>query len=367
LSPEKSAGWKESRMIVDQEGWSPAADETRKERPPIMSDNRTLSDMIGNSDLISDDGLLSSGLAAAVGRANEYAQAATAANTRRAYRAAWAHFAAWCGDRGLESLPASPTTVGLYLADVAEALKVSTLRLRLAAISRAHRAAGGRLDAAAPEISLVLSGIVRTKGAAVSKKEAVTDAILRDAIRAYALDETLKAKRDRTILALGFFAALRRSEIAAIDAADLAFAPEGVVLTLRRRKSDQEGLGFEIGLPAKADSTICPVAALAAWLEASGVAHGPVFRSITKGDRLTPTRLGDRDVARIVKAAAAAAGYDAAAFGGHSLRSGFITAAARKGVPERLIANQSGHRSVNVLRGYVRRAGVFNENAAAMI
>lgn len=306
-------------------------------------------------------------IAELAGKARKYAQASTAENTRRAYRAAWAHFSAWCAARGLDPVPASPASVGLYLAAAAEAWKVSTLRLRLAAISSAHRSLGFRLDTAAPEIRCVMSGIVRAKGAAVSKKEAVTDVVLREAIRAYAIGHTLKARRDRAILAVGFFAALRRSEIAAIDAADLSFAPEGVVLTLRRRKTDQEGKGTQIGLPSKADATLCPVLALAAWLEASGITEGPLFRSIGKGDRLQADRLGDKDVARIVKAATAAAGYDAQAFSGHSLRSGFITAAARKGVPEHVIAAQSGHRSVDVLRGYVRRAGVFNENAAAMI
>ena len=313
------------------------------------------------------DAALPADLAPAVEKARAYAHAATAANTKRAYRAAWASFTRWCAAKGRDPLPAHPATVGLYLADHAEAIKVSTLRLRLAAISQAHRTAGHRLDTADPAIRRVMSGIARTKGVAVAKKEAVTGEILRDALRAYAGGAAMKAKRDRALLTVGFFAALRRAEIAAIDAADLAFTREGVVLTLRRRKTDQEGQGTEIGLPAKDDATICPVVALRAWLAASGICEGAIFRSISKGDRLLAPRLGDKDVARIVKAAAAAAGYDAAAFGGHSLRSGFITTCARKGVPERVIASQSGHKSINVLRGYVRRAGVFNENAAAMI
>jgi integrase len=300
-------------------------------------------------------------------KARDYARAATADNTRRAYRAAWNGFAQWCADKGLDPLPASPATVGLYLADAAEGLKVSTLRLRLAAISQAHKTAGHRLDTADPAIRKIMAGIARTKGAAVAKKEAVTDAILRDAIRAYANGPTLKARRDRAILAVGFFAALRRSELAAIDVDHIAFTAEGVVLTLPRRKTDQEGHGTHIGLPAKDDATVCPVAALHAWLDGAGIKEGALFRSISKADRILAPRLGDKDMARVIKAATNAAGYDAAAFGGHSLRAGFITTAARKGIPERIIASQSGHKSVNILRGYVRRAGLFNENAAALI
>jgi integrase len=310
---------------------------------------------------------LPANLAPAMEKARAYAHASSADNTKRAYRVAWSNFVAWCEAKEVDPLPASPATVGLYLADAAEGVKVSTLRLRLVAISQAHRTAGHRLDTADSAIRRVMSGIARTKGVAVSKKEAVTSEILRDCIRAYAGGGTMKAKRDRALLAVGFFAALRRSEIASVDVADVSFTREGVILTIPRRKSDQEGQGTQLGLPAKQDVTVCPVAALRAWVEASGVIDGALFRSVSKGDRVLDRRLGDKDIARIVKGATAAAGYDAAIFGGHSLRSGFITTCARKGVPERIIAGQSGHKSINVLRGYVRRAGVFNENAATLI
>lgn len=306
-------------------------------------------------------------LVAVTEKAQGYAKASTADNTKRAYRAAWSDFTSWCEANGLDAHSPEPSTVGMYLADRADTLKVATLRLRLAAISQAFKTMGQRLDTSDPAIRRVMGGIVRTKGVATTKKEAVTDAILRDCIRAYASGETLKAKRDRAVLAVGFFAALRRSELSAIDIEHVRFTSEGVVLTLPRRKTDQDGEGTTIGLPVKADSVIDPVEAVKSWIDAAGVTSGPLFRSVTKGDKPTDQRLGDKDVARIIKNAVEAAGYNAAIFGGHSLRSGFITTAARKGISERIIANQSGHRSINVLRGYVRRAGVFVENAAALI
>ena len=107
--------------------------------------------------------------------------------------------------------------------------------------------------------------------------------------------------------------------------------------------------------------------ALRAWLIAAAIAEGPAFVSVTRGGRATGRRLSDRDVARVVQAAVAAAGYDAARFGGHSLRASFATSAARAGVPEAQIMAQTGHRSLPVLRGYIRRGSLFADNAAAKV
>lgn len=82
---------------------------------------------------------------------------------------------------------------------------------------------------------------------------------------------------------------------------------------------------------------------------------------------MKPERTDGLTVARVVKRAAEEAGLDAAQVSGHSLRLGFVTTAAQKGCSERAIANQTGHRSIPVLRGYIRRATVFEENAAVTL
>ena len=306
-------------------------------------------------------------LVEAVERASSFAEASKAENTRRAYAAAWADFTSWCAAKAIEPLPASPSTVGVYLADAAERVKYSTLSLRLAAISSRHRAHGFHLDTRAPQIRDVMRGIARVKGTAPNKKAATTAEILRDALRAYAAGDRLKAKRDRALLSIGFFAALRRSELVAIDVEHVTVTADGLVLRLPRRKTDQTGEGTEIGLPVKDDPAICPVKAFRDYVEAAGITEGAVFRSISKGDRLLAHRLVTSDVARIVKAATKAAGYDPTAFSGHSLRSGFITSAARAGVADRVIMKQTGHKRLEEMHGYIRRAGLFTENAAAQI
>lgn len=310
---------------------------------------------------------LSTELERVTARQSDFRKASTADNTKKAYGSAWRDFTSWCEQRDLSHLPASSNTVSLYLSDRAGDLKLSSLKIRVAAISKAHKVAGLPFDSRDPIIAEVVSGIARTYGSAVAKKDAATVEILRDAIRAYAAGERLKNKRDRALLAIGFFGALRRSELAAIDVEHITETADGLVLHLPRRKTDQLGEGTTIGLPKKADETICPVAAFKAYVETAGLTSGPLFRSVSKGDRLLEPRLSDIDVARAVKAATKAAGYDEKAFSGHSLRAGFITSAATRGISDHLIAQISGHRSMDVLAGYVRRSNLFKHNAGAMI
>ena len=108
-----------------------------------------------------------------------------------------------------------------------------------------------------------------------------------------------------------------------------------------------------------------PVAALDAWLAAARVAEGFVFRRIGRGGQVVDEPMSDRAVARLVQAAARAAGYDPALFGGHSLRAGFITSAARTGASIFKIQEISRHRSLQVLAGYVRDVQVYRDHAGS--
>jgi site-specific recombinase XerD len=141
--------------------------------------------------------------------------------------------------------------------------------------------------------------------------------------------DRLSGLRDRALLLLGFAGALRRSELVALDVADIAEAKTGLLVTIRRSKTDQEGEGITIAI-ARGD-VACPARALREWLDAAGIEAGPIFRPINKASTVATGRLTDRSVANIVKAYAGRAGFDASTFSGHSLRSGFLTSAAAKG------------------------------------
>jgi integrase len=296
--------------------------------------------------------------------ARGYVASAKAPATVRAYRSDWRAFSGWCADHGLDSLPAAPETVALYLTDQAGVLAVATMQRRLTSISQAHKAAGYDSPTHAAIVRETWKGIRRTFGVASRGKQA----LLTDDIRAMVatLDPgRLIGVRDRALILLGFAGAFRRGELAALDVADVTDTPDGLVVLIRRSKTDQEAAGQTIGVPYGSDPATCPVRALRAWLEAAAISDGPIFRHVDRHGILRGERISGRAAAARVKVAAAAAGHDPDRVGGHSLRAGLITSAVMGGATERDTMRHSRHRSIAVFRGYVRDVGLFDTNAAA--
>jgi integrase len=155
--------------------------------------------------------------------------------------------------------------------------------------------------------------------------------------------------------------------LVALDVADLQFGRDGLTVTLKRSKTDQEGAGQKKGIPYGSNPDTCPVRAVQDWMAAAQIKDGPLFRPLNRHGQVKAERLSDRAVARVVQRAAEAAGLDAAQYAGHSLRAGLATAAAQAGVSERVIMQQTGHRSLPVLRKYIREGSLFRENAAAQV
>jgi site-specific recombinase XerD len=300
----------------------------------------------------------------AAGRAADYARAAHAANTLRAYQADWRDFSRWCDTTGLTPLPAEPATVGSYLADRAATRATATLARRLAAISTAHRLANHHLDTRHPAIRTVMQGIRRTHGTAPRKATPLRTGTLKTLLDTCD-GASLIDRRDRALLLLGLASALRRSELASLTVADLRFEDAGVKLSVVRGKTDQEAAGQIVGVVATGSPT-CPVAALRTWLETTGITDGAVFRAVDRHGRIAAC-LSDRAIALIVKRRAAAAGIDATGYSAHSLRAGCATEAAARGVEERDIGRHTRHRSIPVLRGYIREGTVFLNNASACL
>ncbi|MDQ6618011.1 MAG: site-specific integrase [Actinomycetota bacterium] len=214
-------------------------------------------------------------------------------------------------------------------------------------------------------VRAVHAGIRRSQGTAPAVKAPAVTAELRAMVAQ--LPGDLRGVRDRAMLLVGFAAALRRSELVALDVADVAETAEGLVVTLRRSKTDPEGAGRKIGVPYGSHPATCPVRALRAWTEIAGVADGPLFVTIDRAGRLGTTRASDRCVARTVQRAALGAGLDPARYAGHSLRAGLATSAAATGASERSIMNQTGHKSLPILRRYIREGSLFTDNAAASV
>ena len=295
-------------------------------------------------------------------RAYTYADAAMAASTRRAYTSDVRRFVAWCAARALPSCPAAPETVATFLAHEADAgAKASTLTRKVAAIRFAHVAAGHEPPTASEAVRRVLKGIRRAKATKPTKKAPATAE--RVLVMVSHAPRTLAGLRDRALLLLGFGGAFRRSELAALTVQDLDESPEGLRVTVRQSKTDQEGAGAVV--PIARGATACPVAAVREWLAAASVAEGPVFRPVDRFGRVQARALTAESVGDVVKAYAARAGYDAATFGGHSLRAGFLTSAAERGKPLDRMMAVSRHKRVDTVLGYVRRARDFDDHAGA--
>jgi integrase len=304
-------------------------------------------------------------LARYLGQARTYAALAKSPRTLKAYRSDWADFEAFCQRSGQGSLPASPEVVALYLTYLVDEQKrkTSTLARRLAAISQVHQTAGFHTPTGESVVRSVLAGIRRVHGTEAAAKTALSPDLLRKIVAS--LPDTLRGRRDRALLLVGFAGALRRSELVALNVADIAFEGQGMVLTIRRSKTDPQAAGQLVGIPPGKTAATCPVRALQTWLEGAGITRGPVFRPSERwSGRVLPRALDDRRVATLMKELVAGAGLDPDTFAGHSLRSGLATAAAAGGASERAIMDQTRHRSVKQLRRYIQRGSLFRENAA---
>jgi integrase len=299
-------------------------------------------------------------------KAKEFANSAKAPATVKAYRSDWLDFEQWCYGHQLVSLPAMPETVAFYIADRASTLASGTITRRLTSITHAHRANGHSDTPATTHHAIVgetLSGIRRSIGTAQRGKAPLLSVDIRKIIAAS--PESLLGSRDRALVLVGFAGAFRRSELARIDYADLTFSGHGIVIDLRKSKTDQEGAGRKVALPWGMNVETCPVLSLRTWLDAAHITDGSIFRAVDRQGQVSKSRLNKDSIGVILKRAAARAGLKTETLGGHSLRAGHVTQAAMNGVSEFVIMKQTGHRSVSTLRRYIRLGEMFTQNAAS--
>ena len=310
--------------------------------------------------VIADVGTVPATLGPELDQAADYARAEKSTATRRAYRSDFDLFRRWCEGRCVAALPAQPDTVAAFLASEADrGVKPSTIGRRLAAIRYAHKLAGREPPTNSEAVRATLRGIRRIARTVPARKTPATaDKVLAMVATARS---NLKGLRDCALLLLGFAGAFRRSELVALDVADLQFCDGGLRITIRRSKTDQEGLGTTIAIVP--GCTACPIRAIRAWINAAEISDGPLFRPVTHKGKITNRRLSGRAVAEVVKNYARRAGLEAADFSGHSLRSGFLTSAAARGATIFKMMDVSRHKSIDTLRVYVRDAEIFRDHA----
>jgi integrase len=305
---------------------------------------------------------------AALAAAIDFAGQALAPATRRAYRSDWRHFCAWCEAARWTPLPAAPETVAAYLAALAASHRPDVLVRRLAALGRAHRLAGLPWPSAHPAIRNTLRGIQRRHGRPPQQAAALATEEVRRLVAS--CDRTLVGRRDRALLLLGYAGALRRSELVAIDHADLSLTADGLRLVIPRAKGDPAGAGATVGIPRGAAPETCPVRALEDWLRASSCEYGPVFRSIDKRGVIGLRALHPDAVRRILGKRAGLAGLrvpPGERLSPHGLRAGFITQAYINGARDEQIMAHTRQKDLRTMRGYVRRAKLVTESPAKFL
>ena len=303
-------------------------------------------------------------------------------NTRRAYRCGWQRFVAYCDEVGVDALAATPDDVANFIVRMASAprssrattkkgepLALGTIRVQLAAINRKYRDRQRVSPADGPKVRSVLRGLGRLRSDRPRRVKALRNHEIRRMVehcdgRACQKKHRMKAVRDAAVLATGFSGALRRSEICALRFADVEFVDRhGMVLHIRRSKTDQQGAGQTVAVPE--GDRIQPVMRMRRWLDVSGIDSGPLFQTLRRGGSLQGRAMHSSDIARLVKRYAEAIGLDPAEYSGHSLRAGFVTSAAVHRARLDKIMEVTRHRSAAMVLRYIRQESAFEDHAGA--
>ena len=274
-----------------------------------------------------------------------------AKNTIRAYKSDFNDFVLFCSKHGMKSMPTDPKIVSLYMTHLSKQFKYSTLKRRLASINVMHRYKGHYLDTKHPIIIENLLGIKRQIGVHQKAKKPLLFNDLKLLINVInnSSESYYKKLRDKSLILIGFSGGFRRSELVAITRDDVEFVKEGVKIFVKKSKSDQSGEGMVKAIPSFRYVEYCPVDHLKKWMLEN------------KNNLVFP--ISDKNVALIIKKYAQVAGLDDKKYAGHSLRSGFATSTAELGASERNIMAMTGHKSLEMVRRYIKEADLFKNNA----
>ena len=274
-------------------------------------------------------------------------------NTLRAYESDYKDFSKFCIKNNFNPLPADPKILSLYLTNLSQTSKFSTLKRRIASISIIHKLKGLYIDTKHPIIMENLLGIKRKKGSNQRAKKPILINDLKaiiDVINKHKFKENRKL-RDKALILIGFAGGFRRSELVAIEHEDIEFVREGVKIFVKRSKTDQSGEGMTKAIPSFNNALYCPVLNLQNWIYELKKTKGKIFS------------ISDKSVALIIKKYANLAGLDGNKYAGHSLRSGFATSTAESGAEERNIMAMTGHKTSQMVRRYIQEANLFKNNA----
>jgi len=300
-------------------------------------------------------------------RVVEAMSASRSSNTRRVYASRWRVWEAWCAERDRVPMPADPAELAVYMTDLADLGRaLSTINGTLAAIRAVHEDHGLDDPTACVGVQRVRAGVTRMVGVAPRRQADPLTLMELRRMLATCDDDGVRGARDRALLLTGFAGALRRSEIGAIEVRDVARQRDGIVLTIRGSKGDQERRGAVIGISRGARLDTDPITALYSWLDLAGIRRGPLFVAITRHNSIPRTfrPLSGAAIDVIIQRRAEGAGLRDLPVSGHSLRAGHATAAAEAGVDASRIARTTRHQRLESLQRYTRPAEALRDTTA---
>ena len=332
-------------------------------------------------------------------------QASVADNTRAAYAGDWAHFTAWCAEQDQPALPADPVAVAGFLASSAElrrpdgrpAYAPATLTRWAASINAAHTAAGHPSPGRTEVVRRTLAGIRKIRATPPRRVRPLrlvqlrtVTLHLRDQATTGPLASRLAAHRDSAVILLGLFGAFRSSELAGLSIGDAVLDDDGVTVTVRLSKTDQQSAGQIKAIPRRCAVELCGPCALIRWRRLLDAAETgghpatlralhtagpltdhvcrteiaavvdparPLFRPFDPAGAITTRPLAHGTIRHLIRARAAAAGLPAGVvdrLGSHSLRAGFVTDALAGGAQPHEVMRQTGHRNQATVEIYRR-------------
>lgn len=287
-----------------------------------------------------------------------YLQNSKSQNTCKAYNSDLSSYTNFCNRDGIRQ--DTEDSIVRYITWLADDHKIATIHRHLVSISQ-HLVSNNIPDyTKSPLCTTLIKGIKRSKDNIVTKAKPLLIDDIQKIVNLLDITQ-LPNLRNKVIMLLGFAMGGRRSELANLQLSDIEITSEGVLVNIRKSKTDQDSKGYMKAIPFGKDKSTCPVSSLISWIEKSNITTGYLFRKISHygkiGASLTPDAIG-----KIIKQITTDAGL-IGSYSGHSLRSGLITECAMAGLQEYEIMQQTGHRSAVVLRGYIQQANLFKSNA----
>lgn len=324
-------------------------------------------------------GVLSSAHEDAVREALRYLSLSLSVHTQRAYALAWRGWLAHCAARCIQPLPVRGPELVLYLTGLTmQGRAPAGVRLVLSALASIDQRA--RVSEREPSPSSVRSErVVREWYRGWSRSNPRTPRTQARHVNASELDRILRTAqepprnmspaqhvaayaRDRAMLLVGIAAALRVSELVALDLTDITQTDRGLRVHVRTSKTNQEGLPDYRGILPQGHLLRCPVDAWLAWRRMRGDAPGAAFVGLARDGTLAGERLSESAARRLVVRRAKAAGIDTSS---HCMRATFATLAVERGAPVHDVARHGHWASLDTLAPYVRQAELFERSPTA--